>query len=105
MTHQITLFGLIKFITVMGSTIIPSFREQTNEMLYLFLQFNITEAILFDFYESFYSNAFLGLFVMLSIPKHNNNKFKVWSVLYFIWNMMFCFNQQLPLSDILLKTN
>jgi hypothetical protein len=96
-----TLFGFTKFITIMFTILYPSFKEPTKEKLINFLHLNILEAIVFDIYNSCYLNVFLGIFVILSIPKHNTNKFKAWTVLYFIWNLSFCLNQQFSLSESL----
>ena len=80
------MFILIKFLTIMSSVIIPSYGKYSFSTIQCLISFNILEAIFFD--SSIY-NKLLGFLVIYSLC---NIPIKIWSILYFVWNVLFCLN-------------
>lgn len=89
--EMIMIFELIKFITLLLIFLIPnnsSYQNIKNELL--LVRFNIIETFIFD---TNYFNMFCGvvLCIMLS-EKQSSTMFKLWTILYLIWNVRFCIN-------------
>jgi hypothetical protein len=86
------LFRIVKY----GLLSLPNYKgSNTDVKIYL----NIAEAILFDFYvNNDYNNSAFGVYLLLMLPilsKVNiidNEGFKLWCIIYFIWNIKFGLN-------------
>jgi hypothetical protein len=86
-------FAIIKFISI----IIPTSLIPTSFSVNFCYSLNILEAVVVDlFYNNFvnYANAVYGLMVMCLLYRVRDVKqFKLWSIVYSLWNMIFIFTK------------
>ncbi len=93
------MFRTVKFALLS----LPNYKGSNTDVK-IFL--NITEAILFDFYvNKDYNNSAFGASLLLMLPilsKVNiidNEGFKLWCIIYFVWNIKFGLNYNQTLQQ------
>ncbi len=87
-------------VKLAGFILIPSIKMLGIDCIVPMIQFNILEAIIDDIITNKkIPNAIFGVNVMLLLPIMKEIQiidcggFKLWCILYFIWNMIFCKNK------------
>ncbi len=90
------IFILVKLLTLH----LPNIHKYDGIVDFVKLEINVLEAVIDDiFTHKKIPNAILGVNVMLLFPIMKDIQiidgegFKLWCILYFIWNMQFCKNK------------
>ncbi len=90
------MFTIVKFLTLH----LPSININDDFIVLVKTEINILEAVIDDiFTNKQIPNAIFGVNIMLLLPIMKEIQiidcegFKLWCILYFIWNMKFCMNK------------
>lgn len=103
--ESMMFFGFVKGITYFWVLTFHAYSNFSYEYLRKVVQFNIGVANIMDCYRGHCMNFILGLFVLLLLPMVSSKKSLFWWIsLYYVWNIIFCLNNDSLLQGILHNT-